>query len=78
MLKQLKAEMECFKRKISNLEDSIESGDMTQVEIEFTNIVDNFEHVENELNAAQEELDSVEETIYDTELYIPVSVVIEI
>ncbi|MEF9991357.1 MAG: hypothetical protein RR657_01520 [Peptostreptococcaceae bacterium] len=56
VLKQLDSEMKCFNRKLKNLREAIELKDLSQIEIEFSNVSSNFEEVKNELDYVNEEL----------------------
>lgn len=71
MLKQLNAEIECFNRKLLNLEDAIKSEDLAQIEIEFASVSENYIHMKNEFLAIKEDLEEAEELIYDTPIVFP-------
>lgn len=62
-LKQLGSEIKCFERKLDNLRDAIETKDLSQVEIEFSNVISNFEEVKNEFYYVDEELSITQKII---------------
>lgn len=55
-LKQINSESKCFERKLENLKEAIELKDLSQIEIEFSNVISNFEEVKNELEYVNEEV----------------------
>lgn len=52
--KQINSEIKCFERKLENLREAVELKDISQIEIEFSNIISNFEEVKNELEYVNE------------------------
>lgn len=77
MLKQVIAEIKCFERKIGNLEKSIETQDLDQVEIEFSNIKNEFEALQDAIYTANEDISEVENTMFNVERLVPLAIVIE-
>lgn len=77
MLKQVIAEIKCFERKIGNLEKSIETQDLDQVEIEFSNIKNEFEALQDAIYTANEDISEVENTMFNVEHLVPLAIVIE-
>ncbi|MFL1471465.1 hypothetical protein [Paraclostridium bifermentans] len=54
-LKQINSEIKCFERKLENLREAVELKDISQIEIEFSNVISNFEEVKNELEYVNED-----------------------
>lgn len=55
-LKQINSEIKCFERKLENLREAVDLKDLPQIEIEFSNVISNFEEVKNELEYINEDL----------------------
>ena len=75
MLKQVIAELECFKRKINNLEAAIDTEDKAQIDIEFANIKNEFEALRDAIYSANEDLSEVESTMFNVERLVPMVIV---
>ena len=76
MLKQVIAELECFDRKINNLEAAIDTEDKAQIDIEFANIKNEFEALQDAIYSANEDLSEVESTMFNVERLVPMAIVI--
>lgn len=76
MLKQVVAELKCFERKIKNLESAIETEDQAQIEIELSNVKNEFEALEDVVYAANEDLADVENTMFNVQRLVPMTIVI--
>lgn len=76
MLKQVIAELECFERKINNLEAAIDTEDKAQIDIEFANIKNEFEALQDAIYSANEDLSEVESTMFNVERLVPMAIVI--
>lgn len=76
MLKQAIAELKCFERKIHNLESAIETEDQEQIEIEIANVKNEFEALQDALYGANEDISYVENTLFNVERFVPVTIVI--
>lgn len=77
MLKQAIAELKCFKRKINNLEEAADTEDFAQVSIEIANIKNEFEALQEEIYAANEELIEIDYRMFNVERLVPLTIVIE-
>lgn len=75
MLKQVIAELKCFERKIENLESAMESEDKDQIEIEFANIKNEFEALQDAIYTANEDIAEAE-TVFNVERLVPMTIVI--
>ncbi|MDU2591691.1 MAG: hypothetical protein E7C86_03640 [Paeniclostridium sordellii] len=76
MLKQVIAELECFERKINNLEAAIDTEEKDQIDIEFANIKNEFEALQDAIYSANEDLSEVESTMFNVERLVPMAIVI--
>lgn len=76
MLKQVIAELQCFERKINNLEAAIDTEDKAQIDIEFANIKNEFEALQDAIYSANEDLSEVESTMFNVERLVPMTIVI--
>lgn len=76
MLKQVIAELKCFERKIENLESAIETEDQSQIEIELSNVKNEFEALQDVIYGANEDLADVENTLFNVERLVPMTIVI--
>lgn len=77
MLKQVIAELQCFERKIKNLEESIDIEDKDQIDIEFANIKNEFEALQDAIYTANEDISEVENTMFNVERLVPMTIVIK-
>lgn len=75
MLKQVIAELKCFERKIENLESAMETEDQSQIEIEFANIKNEFEALQDAIYTANEDIVEAE-TVFNVERLVPMTIVI--
>ncbi len=76
MLKQVISELKCFERKINNLEAAIDTEDKDQIDIEFANIKNEFEALQDAIYSANEDLSEVESTMFNVERLVPMAIVI--
>ncbi|MFR3569552.1 MAG: hypothetical protein ACLTUR_16255 [Paraclostridium sordellii] len=76
MLKQVISELKCFERKINNLEESIYTEDLNQIEIEFSNIKNEFEALQEAIYGASEDLKDIDYTMFNVERFLPITIVI--
>nr|WP_195366165.1 hypothetical protein [[Eubacterium] tenue] len=76
MLKQVIAELKCFERKINNLEAAIDTEEKEQIDIEFANIKNEFEELQDAIYSANEDLSEVESTMFNVERLVPMAIVI--
>lgn len=76
MLKQVIAELQCFERKIKNLEEAIYTEDKDQIDIEFANIKNEFEALQDAIYTANEDISEVENTMFNVERLVPMTIVI--
>ena len=76
MLKQVIAELQCFERKIKNLEEAIDIEDKDQIDIEFANIKNEFEALQDAIYTANEDISEVENTMFNVERLVPMTIVI--
>lgn len=77
MLKQVLAELECFGRKLNNLEEAIDIEDSSQIEIEFSNIRNEFEALQEAIYGASEDLNNIEHTMFNVERLVPMTIVMK-
>lgn len=77
MLKQVIAELQCFERKIKNLEEAIDIEDKDQIDIEFVNIKNEFEALQDAIYTANEDISEVENTMFNVERLVPMTIVIK-
>ncbi len=77
MLKQVIAELQCFERKIKNLEEAIDIEDKDQIDIEFANIKNEFEALQDAIYTANEDISEVENTMFNVERLVPMTIVIK-
>lgn len=76
MLKQVIAELQCFDRKIKNLEEAIDTEEKDQIDIEFANIKNEFEALQDAIYTANEDIKEVENTMFNVERLVPMTIVI--
>ena len=76
MLKQVIAELKCFERKIENLESAMETEGQSQIEIEFANIKNEFEALQDAIYTANEDIAEAESTMFNVERLVPMTIVI--
>lgn len=77
MLKQAIAELKCFERKLNNLEQALDADDPQQIEIEFANIKNEFEALQDAIYCANEDLADVENTLFNIERLVPLSIILK-